>query len=183
MTASEASDDELVRRTARGDRIAFTRLVGRHRARLVALTTRIVGSRAAAEDVVQEVITRAWIHAPQWQTTETTRPSYAAWLGRVAVNLAIDQTRKVRLAGLDAVEEPVDHSVLPDVAMVDEERRAQLKAAVARLPERQRLALSLTYDADLSNAEGASAMTISVGAFELLLVRARKALRTAMAET
>ena len=66
--------------------------------------------------------------------------------------------------------------------MVADERRAQLKLAIAGLPERQRVALSLTYDADLSNADGASAMNITVGAFELLLVRARKALRVAMAE-
>ena len=182
MIASEASDDELVRRTARGDKVAFTRLVGRHRARLLALTARIVGSRSAAEDVVQEVVTRAWINAATWQSKETARASYAAWLSRVAVNLAIDQTRKGRPAPLEDVEEPVDQGVLPDAAMVAKERRAQLQAAIAELPERQRLALTLTYDADLSNADGANAMNISVGAFELLLVRARKALRTAMTE-
>ena len=183
MIASEASDDELVRRTARGDRIAFTRLVGRHRARLLALTARIVGSRAAAEDIVQEVVTRAWINAATWQAKDAVRPSYAAWLSRVAVNLAIDQTRKARASSLDEIEEPVDQGVLADAAMMADERRAQLKAAIAGLPERQRVALSLTYDADLSNADGASAMNITVGAFELLLVRARKALRVAMTET
>ena len=66
--------------------------------------------------------------------------------------------------------------------MIAEERLARLRAAIKALPERQRLALALTYDAELSNAEGAAAMAVSVGAFELLLVRARKALRLAMME-
>ena len=182
MIAPEESDDDLVARTAGGDKRAFVRLVARHRGRLLALTARILGSRAAAEDIVQEVVTRAWMNAPSWQAKNTGRASYAAWLARVAVNLAIDQTRKVRPAHLDDVAEPADGTPPPDVAMIAEERLVRLKAAINDLPERQRLALSLTYDAELSNAEGAAAMAVSVGAFELLLVRARKALRVAMTE-
>ncbi len=182
MTAPEESDDDLVKLTAGGDKRAFVRLVARHRGRLLALTTRILGSRAAAEDVVQEVVTRAWINAPGWHARDASRASYAAWLSRVAVNLAIDQTRKARPVPLGDIDEPTDGSLPPDVAMVAAERFARLRAAVAELPERQRLALSLTYDAELSNADGAAAMRVSVGAFELLLVRARKALRLAMTE-
>ena len=160
MTAPEETDDELVRLIAGGDKRAFTRLVARHRTRLLALTTRISGSRAAAEDIVQEVVTRAWIRAPEWRASNPGRASYAAWLSRVAVNLAIDQARKVRPAHIDDVDEPADGTVPADVAMIAEERLARLRAAVSALPERQRLALSLTYDAELSNAEGAAAMAV-----------------------
>jgi RNA polymerase sigma-70 factor (ECF subfamily) len=66
--------------------------------------------------------------------------------------------------------------------MMQGERARALEAAIARLPPRQRVALGLCYDAELSNAEGATAMGISVGAFELLLVRARRALRAALTE-
>ena len=182
MTAPEELDDDLVRLTAFGDKRAFVRLVARHRSRLLALTTRILGSRAAAEDVVQEVVTRAWMRAPEWRAKEPGRASYAAWLSRVAVNLAIDQTRKVRPVHIDDVDEPADGGLPADVAMIADERHARLRAAIAELPERQRTALSLTYDAELSNAEGAAAMAVSVGAFELLLVRARRTLRLAMTE-
>jgi len=44
----EDGDDELIVRVARGDGAAFARLVGRYRARLIAMTTRIVGNRAVA---------------------------------------------------------------------------------------------------------------------------------------
>ena len=180
MSEAEATDDELVGLVARGDRAAFARLVARHRTRLLALIARSLGSRAAAEDVVQEVFTRAWVKAPTWEVREPGRASYAAWLSRVAVNLAIDQSRKVRPAALDAIEEPEDPALPADAAMIARERAARLKAAVAALPERQRLAIGLTYDSELSNADGAAAMGVSVGAFELLLVRARRALRLSL---
>ena len=58
---------------------------------------RSVGSRAAAEDVVQEVFTRAWVKAPGWQSRqEGGGASYGAWLARVAVNLCIDGARRQR---------------------------------------------------------------------------------------
>ena len=63
-----------------------------------------------------------------------------------------------------------------------DERQESLRAAVADLPERQRAALSLTYDLGLSNAEAAKALSTSTGALELLLVRAKKALRLVLAD-
>jgi RNA polymerase sigma-70 factor (ECF subfamily) len=180
MNVSEASDDELVGLTAKGDKAAFTRLVGRHQARLLSLMMRTLGNRAAAEDIVQDVFTRAWTHAPRWQSRGLGRASYAAWLSRVAVNLAIDRSRRARPSSLDDVAEPEDPTPLPDVEMMARQRAARVRAAIAALPERQRIALGLTYDAELSNAEAAAAMDTSVGAFELLLVRARRALRLAL---
>ena len=182
MIVSEASDDELVNLTAKGDKAAFTRLVARHRARILALITRTLRDRAAAEDVVQDVFTRAWVKAPLWQSRESGRASYAAWLSRVAVNLAIDQTRKARPLALEGIDEPADPAPGQDAAMIARERNQKLRAAIAELPERQRVALSLTYDAELSNAEGAAAMNTSIGAFELLLVRGRRALRQSLSD-
>jgi RNA polymerase sigma-70 factor (ECF subfamily) len=178
----KASDDELLSRTALGDSGAFAELVARYNKRILALALRIVGARDVAEDIVQETFTRAWINAPLWQPRNRDRPSYSAWLSRIAMNLAIDQTRKIRLVDLGEAEEPKDLVPLPDAALIDRERNLRVRAAIANLPERQRLAVSLTYDAELSNAEAARVMETSVGAFELLLVRARRALRTALSD-
>lgn len=178
---SEAADDDLVAATGRGDALAFSHLVARHAPRLVALVTRVLGERAAAEDVVQEVFVRAWTHAPLWRRSGSERASYAAWLARVGVNLAIDHRRRRRpTAPLDAVSEPSDPAATPDAVLLDRERAAHLRTAIAALPDRQRMAIALAYDADLSNAAAASAMDISVGAYELLLVRARRTLRAAL---
>jgi RNA polymerase sigma-70 factor (ECF subfamily) len=175
----EDSDDELVARVARGDGAAFTRLVARHRRKLLAMTTRILGSYAQAEDVVQDVFTRAWVRAPLWRPRGG---SFGSWLARVATNLAIDQTRKIAPLPLDAAAEPQDEAPRADIRLIEKEDERRLAAALAGLPARQRAAVALTYDQGLSNAEGAAALEISVGAFELLLVRARRALRQAMME-
>lgn len=180
---AEASDDELVGRAGRGDKAAFGQLVARHRRRLMAVAMRSVGSRAAAEDVVQEVFTRAWVKAPGWQPRqEGGGASYAAWLARVAVNLCIDDARRQRTTTLEVVPDAPDLAASADEIMLAQERAARVRAAVARLPERQRQAISLSYDAELSNAEGAAAMETTVGAYELLLVRARRALRLSLAD-
>lgn len=178
----DESDDQLVARVARGDGVAFARLVGRHRVRLLAMAARIVSSRAIAEEVVQETFTRAWIHAPRWRPQTDGRANFGAWLTRVATNLAIDQTRRARSVPLDAIADPVDGAMSADARLVSDEDRKRLEAAVAALPPRQRAAIALAYDEGYSNAKGAEAMSISVGAFELLLVRARRALRIAMME-
>ena len=178
----EDADDELLAQVARGDDVAFSRLVALHRGKLIALAARIVGNRAVAEEIVQEVFTRAWIHAPRWRPQGDGRANVTGWLVRVATNLAIDQTRRLRYAPLDSAPEPIDTSLSAEQQLVADDDRRRLSAALAALPPRQRAAIALTYDQGLSNAAGAEEMAISVGAFELLLVRARRALRQAMME-
>jgi RNA polymerase sigma-70 factor (ECF subfamily) len=176
------TDDALVLQIARGDRLAFARLVERHGARLMALAVRIVGSRAVAEEIVQEAFTRAWIHAPNWKQKGEVGRAFAAWLSRVTTNLAIDQVRKPRTSAIEDAPEPADPAIHAVDGLIAREKLARLKTALAGLPPRQRAAVALTYDQGLSNIEGAAALQTSVGAFELLLVRARRALRIAMTE-
>ena len=61
------------------------------------------------------------------------------------------------------------------------QRQAEIAAAVANLPERQRTAIALSYTAGMSNAQAAETMEISVKAFESLLVRAKRELRGRLA--
>jgi RNA polymerase sigma-70 factor (ECF subfamily) len=178
----EDGDDELIVRVARGDGAAFARLVGRYRTRLIAMTTRIAGNRAVAEEIVQEAFTRAWINAPRWKPQGGGRANFGAWLARVATNLAIDHTRRARSVPLEEAAEPIDPTLSADQGLIAAEDRRKLAQALANLPPRQRAAIALTYDQGLSNAASAEVMETSVGAFELLLVRARRALREAMME-
>ena len=176
------TDDALVLQVARGDRLAFARLVERHGARLMALAMRITGNRAVAEEIVQEAFTRAWIHAPNWQQKGEVGRAFAGWLSRVTTNLAIDQLRRPKTSAIEDAPEPVDPALDAVDALIASQKIARLKAALATLPPRQRAAIALSYDQGLSNIEGAAALETSVGAFELLLVRARRALRIAMTE-
>lgn len=178
----EDTDDALVLQVARGDRLSFTRLVERHGGRLMALATRIAGNRAVAEEIVQETFTRAWLTAPNWRHKSDGARAFSGWLTRVATNLAIDQLRKPRSLPIEDAPEPADPASDAVATLIAGERLARLRVALAVLPPRQRAAIALTYDQGLSNIEGAAALETSVGAFELLLVRARRALRAAMME-
>jgi RNA polymerase sigma-70 factor (ECF subfamily) len=180
VVTAEESDDELVAQVAKGDGLAFARLVQRHRSRLMAVAARILGSAAMAEDIVQETFTRAWINAPRWRVQNEGRAAFAAWLSRIATNLSIDQLRRANTVPLEAAPVIEDDAPGADAQMIEAERTRRLHAAMHALPARQRAAIALTYDDGYSNAEGASILQISTGAFELLLVRARRALRLAL---
>jgi RNA polymerase sigma-70 factor (ECF subfamily) len=171
-------DAELLRAVAEGDRAAFDRLSRRHLDRAYGVALRMTGSRADAEDVVQDVFMRLWLKPGAWRPGQA---QFSTWLYRVVVNRCLDLKRRPRGADLDAIEEPQDPDSNAEDSLVQAERGRALEAAVARLPERQRSAIVLTYTAGLRNADAASAMDISVKAFEALLVRAKRELRDHLA--
>ena len=182
MRPDNEEDDALFARAGEGDASAFTHLVERHQSRLMSAALRMTGVRAIAEELVQETFTRAWREAPRYRPYANGRPGAAAWLSRVLTRLAVDQSRRPRTAALEAAPEPQDLAKAADDRLIASEQATRVRAAVSALPERQRMAIALAYDVGLSNAEGAAAMATSVGAYELLLVRARRALRAALAD-
>jgi RNA polymerase sigma-70 factor (ECF subfamily) len=167
-----------LRAVADGDRAAFDRLSRRHLDRAHGVALRMTGSRADAEDVVQEVFLRLWLKPGAWQPGQA---QFSTWLYRVIVNRCLDLKRRPKGIELDAIEEPQDPDDNAEDSLMQAERGRALEAAVAQLPERQRAAIVLTYTAGLRNAEAASAMDISVKAFEALLVRAKRELRDHLA--
>lgn len=177
---SESVDDDaqLLRAVADGDRTAFNRLSQRHLDRAFGVALRMTGNRADAEDVVQEVFLRLWQRPDAWRPGQA---QFSTWLYRVVVNRCLDLKRRPRGTALDAIAEPQDPKPNAESNLVHAARDRALHEAMARLPERQRAALTLTYTAGLKNAEAASALEISVKALEALLVRAKRELRDALA--
>lgn len=176
--ADARSDAELVRKVARHDERALHELVHRHGDWAARFAERLTGSPHHAEEVVQSAFLRLWQHADRWEG----RSRFSTWFYRVVHNLAIDQLRAQR-----QVMEPLDES-LPDTrpAVADEvertQRDARVRAALARLPERQRSAIILSHYEDCTQAEAAQILGISEGALESLLSRARLALRQSLAD-
>ena len=173
----EASDEELMARVAGGDEPAFRLLSRRYLRRALALARRVTGNDADAEEIVQEALLRVWINAPRWLPTA----SFRTWFYRVVVNLCLNRRRRQPFAALDEAGDPADPA--PDAAAALERRESDrmVAVAVAALPDRQRAAIVLTYHDGLSNAETASILDTSVSSVETLLVRAKRALRAALA--
>ncbi|MCC6545840.1 sigma-70 family RNA polymerase sigma factor [Candidatus Sumerlaeota bacterium] len=169
----ELNDAALMKLAGGGDENAFCELVQRHEQWARTFAGRILRDFTEAEDVVQEAFLRAWIHAPRWQPIA----SFRQWLRTVLSRACIDNIRKKR-------PEPV--AELPEIeargadafahAATEEEHRI-LASLIDELPERQRLALMLTYTEELTMRESAEVMEISAKAFESLLIRARAQLR------
>jgi RNA polymerase sigma-70 factor (ECF subfamily) len=167
-------DAKLLQAIAGGDRLAFDRLSRRHLDRAYGVALRMTGSRADAQDVVQDVFLRLWQRPDAWRPGQA---QFSTWLYRVVVNRCLDLKRRPKATDLDSVEEPQDPDANAEDSLLQAERNRALDGAVNQLPERQRAAIVLTYTAGLRNAEAASAMDISVKAFEALLVRAKRELR------
>lgn len=172
-------DDALLGRVAAGDSAAFAALAARHAPKALKLAQRVLNNAADADEVVQEALVRVWTGARNW--VPDGRARFSTWLHRVVVNLCIDRRRKPVHADIADVPEPVDPS--PSAAhLVDRRQTSTLvAAALAELPERQRLAVSLCYYEEMSAGEAAQVLSLSVSAVESLLARARRALRARLA--
>ncbi len=180
----DGSDDDLMRRAGRGDRAAFTALVARHVSRATALATRVAGNRSDADELVQEAFLRAWLKAPDWQAQEDAPrgAAFNTWFTRVLVNLCIDRRRKPVLAPIEAAAEVESNDIAGFETVAQRETSAKVLAALATLPDRQRIALTLCHWDEHTNIEAAAILDISIGALESLLVRARRTMRDALLE-
>jgi len=169
----EASDEELMGRVAEADARAFETLARRHADRAFLLAFRITRNRADADEVVQEAMLRVWVNAPRWRPTA----AFRTWLYRILVNLCLDRRRHAPFAAIEAAGDPADDSPDPVARLEADETGRAVAGALGALPERQRVALVLTYYEGLSNAETAAVLGSSVSGVEALLVRAKRTLR------
>lgn len=175
----EASDADLIARAARGDRRAFDEIVLRHGPFALRVAARFVPDGAAAEDVAQEAMVRAWAQADRF---DARRARFTTWLYRIVMNLCIDQRRRVRHQPLPDEFDPADPSPPAAEALEHAERQAALAGALERLPARQRAAMMLVYEEGLSGAEAARVLGLSAKAVERLLARARAEIREQLRE-
>lgn len=173
MLDSDTPDDVLIARSAAGDRQAFDMLAGRYMLRLRRAAMRVLGDPEAAEDAAQDALLRAWMRAA---TYDPKQASVSTWLHRIAVNASIDRIRATRPT-TEVPESIVDPAMPADAALAGRERQALVAEAIARLPARQRTAITLTYEQGWSGAEAAQALSVSTRALEGLLHRGRKLVR------
>ncbi len=171
------TDHALMAAVAVGDVRAFAVLSDRYLRPMVALAQRVLGNAADADEVAQEAFLRLWTHAATWDPEGP--GSLKTWLSRIVVNLCIDRQRKKKPEPLDETKEYEDPAPSSHALMEEKDRKRFVQGLLDALPERQRTAVVLSYFEEMSGADVAAAMSLSVGAVESLLVRARRHLRAA----
>lgn len=173
-----AAEIAEVRAIADGDQEAFARLIDRESPRLLRFAQSILDSLDEAEDVVQETLVRLW------ETAELWRPEarIGTWLHAVCYNRCIDRLRRRRdFVDPSALDEMPDEQILPEGAMLRLEAVRDVRAAVGRLPHRQRTAVLLFHFQEMPQSAAARVMGVSESAFESLLSRARRQMRAWLA--
>jgi len=195
MSAFPSSSDPVEDEGARlmlawkaGDEAAFDRIVELYSDRLWALLTRFLGPRPQREDLVQEVFLRLVKSKDRYEPTAR----FSTYLFRIAFNLAVNtgakasERRTERLAQGENQTDPLTH--MADAAaqepFLDLERAdtvRAVRAAIAALPEQQRMALVLAKYHDLPYDQIGEVLGTSEKAVKSLVHRARENLRVALA--
>jgi RNA polymerase sigma-70 factor, ECF subfamily len=133
----------------------------------------LVGDRAAADDLVQDTLERAWAKLHLYRRGTDLR----AWLFTVMHNVHVNKVRATRVT--DTLEEE-----LPELAQRASQGDAllvrDLDRAIAHLPSEQRAVLLLVTLEEMSYEEVARALGIPIGTVMSRLSRAREKLRTMM---
>jgi RNA polymerase sigma-70 factor (ECF subfamily) len=181
---STLDDDVLVARARGGDTGAFGVLVGRHQRAALRTAFAVMGSESEAQDVTQEAFVKAFRALPRFREGLPLRP----WLMQIVANEARNrrrsQGRRERLALRAATVGGVgdrDSGSAEDLAL-GAVSAGELRAALARLDDRDRTVIALRYFAGLSEAETASALDVPAGTVKSRLSRALDRLRAQLGD-
>ena len=179
-----ATEASLLARAQAGDLGAFEQLSARYADRLFMLLLRLLGDRAEAEDVAQEVMLRAWQGIARFQG----RSSYFTWLYRIAVNeanraLGKRSRRPADVSiGAEELQLPAPPAADPARQAENTELRQALGRALAELPPPLRTAIVLRDVEGLSTQEAAEIAGVGQAAFKSRLHQARLRVRAAIGD-
>jgi len=188
--ACPADEAEWARAAAGGDKVAFARLVEKHKQSVFGLCYRLLGGGEEARDAAQEAVVRSYTGIRDFDP----RQPFAAWVLRIARNHCIDLLRRRRptLALEGRSDEGPETGVAPELsdryamggeqAVQEIEAQRDLDRAVASLPPRYREVIALFHVQHKSYAEIAVALGVPMGTVMTWLHRARKELKAQLAE-
>jgi RNA polymerase sigma-70 factor (ECF subfamily) len=164
-------DHALVRVCLGGRREAFDEIVVRHRRAVYRLCYRFAGNHDDATDLAQEVFLRAFRSLGAFKG----EAAVGTWLYRIAVNLSLNTVgSRVRRAEMSVDERalPASGEADPVTRAIAAERAAEVRAAIAKLPPKQRATLILRVYQELPHQEIARLLGSSVGAAKANLFHA-----------
>jgi RNA polymerase sigma-70 factor (ECF subfamily) len=181
------TDEELALRAQRGSEEDFSVLVDRHAPAVYRLARGITGTPQDAEDVVQETFLRAFKHLDSFAPSKAT---FKTWLLTIARNQSINvlgslKRRALRfLTEFDIDDRGAEGSGGPftgyntntESLLAMKQEYSRVEQALKKLPERQRTAMLLKAQDDMSYDQIACVMKVSVSSVESLIFRGRRKL-------
>ncbi len=195
------SQADLARNVARvgaGETDAWGQLYEELAPSVFRLCRRVLPTREDAEDATTEIFLKVRLRLDQYDSSRPFRP----WLYKLASNHCWDELRKRRVRGeteagdLDALQaESSGHNQQapraqqaqqgqqgPLASLLAQQSRKDIRGAVAKLGDRDRLAIAMRYFAELSYQEIADVLGMNSSAVGVLLLRARRRLRQTLVE-
>ena len=184
MTQAE-TDEQLVRKSQEDDERAFGELVSRYESKVYSLALKMLRNPEDAEDVLQDTFLRAYRGIKSFKGNST----FSTWIYRITANSALMRLRKrqlptVSIDDADEREAPIniaDWAPGPVEQMLNQETQAAMTEAIDALPPEFRQVFVLRDIEELSNAEVAEILDLSVAAVKSRLHRARLKVRNRLA--
>jgi RNA polymerase sigma-70 factor (ECF subfamily) len=161
-TFEDQDDSAVVRACVAGDRAAFDVIVRRHQRQVYQLCYRFVGSHEDASDLAQDVFVRAYRGLRGFKGDA----AFATWLYRIGVNVCLNRVRaqKPALVPLTEAGQADSRTERADAMLLRNERAADVRSAIRRLPDKQRATLILRVYHEMPHEQIAGVLGSSVGA-------------------
>jgi len=169
--------DRLLTQAKQGHEAAFAALVGRFERLVRGQILRLTGDGELAADLAQDIFLQLWRVLPAF----TSAAALPGWLRRVAVNAVIshwrheDSQRRRIVAMADAF--PPREAENPVAALIEEENRDEVRAALELMPADLKNILTLRIYEKMSYEELAESLNLEVGTVRSRLFRARQLLK------
>jgi RNA polymerase sigma-70 factor (ECF subfamily) len=159
------ADEDLMQLVRRGNSEAFEVVYERHATVAFSLAYRIVGTRNAAEDVVQEAFLSLWRSGARY---DRARGSVRTWILGIVHNRAIDVLRRAmvhdrRRASDEGIEERFEARERTELEVARNDEAREVHAALRALPPEQSKVIELAYFGGFSQSEIAELLQTPIG--------------------
>ncbi len=185
--ASLERDAELMLRVRDGCTASFAILLARHRGPVIHFLYRMVQRQSVAEELAQEVFLRVYRSRATYEPTA----KFTTWLFRIATHMALNWIRDGKYeknqesldpeVGEGLSRQIPDREATVEQKMIREARFAEIRQAIAGLPEKQRAAVLMHKYQEMEYSQIARALDCSESAVKSLLFRAYETLRGRLA--
>lgn len=151
MSDAGINDDTLLEQAQRGDRRAFGELVFRHQKSIYRFLLRLLRNPSEAEDMTQKVFLLAFEHLSGFRR----EASFRTWIFRIAVNQCKNRARQSWRFDTDPPDPLTlcDTNPDPEETVASREIQQNLREAVEKLPEKQKMVLQLRVYQEMSFEE------------------------------